>query len=63
MNNKIGYPIQLKYKKLIEESGYKKSFVANKINISGGLLSRYINGKIYMPASVIERLMNFLNDK
>lgn len=61
MDEKTGYPKQLEYKKLIEDSGYKKSHVAKNINIGNELLSRYINGKIYMPESVVNRLKNFLN--
>ena len=60
MDKRIGWPEQLKYKKAIEEKGLKKSFVAKEIDVSSSLMSTMINGRLYMPDSVKEKLDNFL---
>ena len=45
----------------IENSGYKKSFIAKALNISAYALSMKTNGKTEFKASEIDTLCKFLN--
>lgn len=47
--------------KYIEESGFKRSFIANKLGITGRHLVKYINGESYPPVPKLFLLARILN--
>jgi len=49
--------------KYIEESGFKRSFIANKLGITGRHLVKYINGESYPPVPKLFLLARLLNTK
>ncbi|MGN8234663.1 helix-turn-helix transcriptional regulator [Priestia flexa] len=49
--------------KYIEESGLKRSFIANKLGITGRHLVKYINGESYPPVPKLFLLAKLLNAK
>ena len=52
---------QRKYLDLINESGLRKGFIADKIGITNAKLSLYINGREEMPIEIQSALNDILN--
>lgn len=49
-----------KLNKLIEDKGFKKSYIAHKIGISPGLLSKYISGERKPKLNTAKKLSEIL---
>ncbi len=56
------YPEQRIYLDLINDSGLRKEFIANKMEISNSVLSRYINGRKKLPIEHKKQLDEILNN-
>lgn len=52
-----------KIKDKVERSGYRKSYIAEKIGTSLTQLSLHINGKRDLPVATEDRLKKFLAEK
>lgn len=52
-----------KIKKKVEQSGFRKNFIAQQIGTSLTQLSLHINGKRDLPIETEERLKKFLTEK
>lgn len=50
-------------KKKVEQSGFRKNFIAEKIGTSLTQLSLHINGKRDLPIETEDRLKRFLSEK
>ena len=50
-----------KLNKLIEEKGFRKDFIARKIGISPGLLSKYISGERKPKLDTAKKLSEILD--
>lgn len=52
-----------KLKKAVEDSGYRRSFLAKKIGTLDSQLSEWMHGKRGLPQAAKDKLMEFLNFK
>lgn len=48
-------------KSIVDNSGYKKTFIADKLNISIARLSNYLLGKRTMPQEIEKQIKFILN--
>lgn len=55
--------IESKIKELVEKSGYKRSFIAEKINVSVKQLRNYERGHSYVPMDKAFKLAELLGVK
>lgn len=56
------YPEQRIYLDLINKSGLRKGFIANKMEITNVVLSMYINGRKELPIEHKKQLDEILNN-